>query len=435
MKKQSLIILILILVHAKPVLATDGYFSHGYGALSKGYAGAGIALWESSLLGHENPAGLVYFSTRMAGGLAFFAPVRQYTVEGAPTFGNTDYPDSRFSLDEGTVKSTTSFAGLPVYVMPAFSYNYELKEGHTAGFSLFGNGGMNTTYETKTFDHPWLNNETEPTGVDLMQVFLSLSYSYIITEGHSIGAGPVFAMQFFESYGLEAFSGMSKYNDRYISNNGMDNSLGAGGQIGYLGRFGERFSVGAAFRTRMYMSPFEQYAGLFAEDGDFDIPANWTAGFAWQFTDGLTWMADAKQIFYSSVASVGNPMNADGLRFNMAQEDKLGNDGAAGFGWSDMTVLKTAFDYQLNEMTSLRAGYSHCNQPIPGSAVMFNMLAPAVIEDHISIGASHLFGETKVNLAITHALNNTVSGPNPMDENQKIILEMYQWDVALSVVF
>jgi long-chain fatty acid transport protein len=37
---------------------------------------------------------------------------------------------------------------------------------------------------------------------------------------------------------------------------------------------------GLSGQTKMYMTKFEKYAGLFAEQGGFDIPAAITAGFA-----------------------------------------------------------------------------------------------------------------------------------------------------------
>jgi hypothetical protein len=37
----------------------------------------------------------------------------------------------------------------------------------------------------------------------------------------------------------------------------------------------------------MNFSEFDDYAGLFAEQGDFDIPENWNLGVSWQATPQL----------------------------------------------------------------------------------------------------------------------------------------------------
>ena len=44
-----------------------------------------------------------------------------------------------------------------------------------------------------------------------------------------------------------------------------------------------------------------KYSGLFADGGSFDIPANITAGLAYDLTPDLTVMADWRHIFYSGV--------------------------------------------------------------------------------------------------------------------------------------
>jgi long-chain fatty acid transport protein len=50
---------------ALPVLATDGYFPHGYGMKALGMGGASAALAQDSLGGATNPAGMVFVGSRM----------------------------------------------------------------------------------------------------------------------------------------------------------------------------------------------------------------------------------------------------------------------------------------------------------------------------------------------------------------------------------
>ena len=72
--------------------------------------------------------------------------------------------------------------------------------------------------------------------------------------------------------------------------------------------------------------------------------------------------------------------------------------------------------------------------------VLFNILAPGVIEQHVTVGASANVGaKTKLNLAIVRALSKSVTGPNPLEApgQQTITLKMDQWvfDLGLSVGF
>lgn len=67
--------------------------------------------------------------------------------------------------------------------------------------------------------------------------------------------------------------------------------------------------------------------------------------------------------------------------------------------------------YQAHPKLTLRAGYSHNDQPIPDSEVFLNILAPGVIQDHLSVGATwNLDQHQEISIAYTHALEDEVKG-------------------------
>ena len=178
----------------------------------------------------------------------------------------------------------------------------------------------------------------------------------------------------------------------------------------------------------MKKSELDKYKGLFAEKGDFDIPSNWTVGLAYKPTPELAFALDVQQIYYSEVDSISNP-----LLPNLMQA-QLGSDRGAGFGWDDMTVVKFGAQWQSSKDWIWRAGYSFGNQPIGSSEVLFNILAPGVIEQHASIGVTRNIGtNSAINFALVHALAKDVTGPNPLEApgQQTIKLEMNQWEVSL----
>jgi long-chain fatty acid transport protein len=69
---------------ASPALATNGYFSHGYGVKSQGLGGVGIALPQDSLAAATNPAGLGLVGDRVDVGLTWFRPDREAKISGTP---------------------------------------------------------------------------------------------------------------------------------------------------------------------------------------------------------------------------------------------------------------------------------------------------------------------------------------------------------------
>jgi long-chain fatty acid transport protein len=107
----------------------------------------------------------------------------------------------------------------------------------------------------------------------------------------------------------------------------------------------------------------------------------------------------------------------------------LGGSDGAGFGWEDIGVFKIGYQWTAANF-DWRVGYSHSDQPIPDSEVLFNILAPAVNQDHLAFGLTRAVGQNQeFNFAVIHALKNDVSGPNTFDpQAQTIKLEMSQWD-------
>jgi long-chain fatty acid transport protein len=116
----------------------------------------------------------------------------------------------------------------------------------------------------------------------------------------------------------------------------------------------------------------------------------------------------------------------------------LGGKNGAGFGWQDMTVYKAGFEWQSSDDWTWRAGYSYGEQPIPSSEVVFNILAPGVMEDHFTVGFTRKVASgDEFNLAVMYAPKVKVSGPNMLDYPdpsfaQTITLDMKQWELEFS---
>lgn len=435
-----------------PVMATDGYFSLAYGTRSKGMGGAGVALAGNSLFGVSNPAGNVRLGTSYGVALGFFSPDRSYTVTGAPTMPMPGMFPPPFGLAEGTVTSQNK-----LFPMPSVAANFMLDEVSSLGISLYGNGGMNTEYDTKTYYAKYLDGPvmpggmnpmagiTQPTGINLMQMFAALTYSRALSGDWSIGVAGIAGLQSFSATGLQAFAnfGMSQDPTR-LTNNDASVAGGIGGKIGVIGQLTKCLSFGATFQTPIYMGQFQKHMGLFAEKGKFNVPATWNAGLAWQPNEKFVVAFDVKQIFYSKVKSIGNVMNTMALMPYMMGETGLvpnpsyvglGNDEGSGFGWKDMLIFKIGAEYKVAANSDVRLGFSHGNNPVPESEVMFNILAPGIVENHITAGFTQHFGTKALDFAFVYALNKKMSGPNPMDPAQTIELQMSQMEFEIGFRF
>jgi long-chain fatty acid transport protein len=145
---------------------------------------------------------------------------------------------------------------------------------------------------------------------------------------------------------------------------------------------------------------------LFAQRGGFDIPENYGIGIAVKAMPQLTVAADVKQINYSKIKAIANTVDCF-----WAGACQLGADNGPGFGWRDMTVYKLGVSYALSKDLMLRGGYSKSKQPIPASQTFFNILAPGVIEDHLTLGGTLTMpGGGEVTVAYMHGFEKKVNG-------------------------
>lgn len=401
--------------------ATNGFFAHGYGTKSKALAGAGVALAEDAMITATNPAGMARVGNRMDIGAALFAPYRSYQASGTG-FVNTD----------GSEVSS----GRNLFLVPHFAYNRQLDDIRTLGVAVYGNGGMNTKYSAADTPGGAGTFGAGTTGVDLMQLFITPTYARQLNDRVSVGASVILAAQMFKSYGISGFNGMSAAGDTG-SESGVDTAFGLGARVGILADLTERLTLGASYQSRIYMSEFDKYAGLFAEQGDVDIPSNFTVGAAFKVTPNATLAFDVQHIRYSEVAGIGNKMQpALALctdNFTFASPDSaycLGADAGPGFGWEDQTVYKLGLQWQYRADLTLRAGISLTDIPFKESEALFNVLSPATIEKHVTAGfTKRLDKHSEFSMAAMYAPEGSISGA-PL--GQPVTIRMHQLEMEAS---
>jgi len=410
--------------------ATDGYFSHGYGMKAKGRAGVSIAMTDDAFGGANNPATMVWAGRRLDAGLDWFSPQRSAERTGSGPAGIDGKADS----------DSTNF------LVPEFAYNHVLSPTLSVGVTVYGNGGMNTDYPSGQIPGASacaLFNPGQPSynmlcgtgslGVDLSQLVIAPTVAWKFNPNHSVGISPLIGYQRFSADGLQAFAGFSQ-DPANFTNRGHDTAWGFGVRIGYYGQLTNMISVGAAYSTKIYMQEFDKYRGLFAGNGDFDMPENFGAGIAIRPIPGLVIGADYKRINYSGIDAVGNPSNNPGL---------FGQSGGPGFGWKSVNVFKIGADYQVNSALTLRAGYSHTDNPVQARDVTINILAPGVIENHLTLGGTYAWGgHHEITAAYMHAFSNSVTAPSmfigfgaPAATTEKIEMHQNSFGVAYSYKF
>lgn len=137
---------------------------------------------------------------------------------------------------------------------------------------------------------------------------------------------------------------------------------------------------------------------------DFQWPATYGLGLAYQPSDKWMVVADVKQIKWSdvmkdfkmsfSVQSVDNP-NAAPLVGTELEATMFQN-------WDDQTVVQLGGAYRFTEKFTARAGMNRSKNPIPASNLHY--LFPAIIEDHYTFGAGYQISKiSSVDFSLTFA--------------------------------
>ena len=426
------VLLITVLGCTSTAMATTGYFGLGYGARAMGLAGAVVSNPQDSATIAVNPAGMTAVGERVDVGLRFFNPNRKAEL-------STMVPAGAFGPGtEAITYNVDDESRRDLFLIPNFGFNIQLRDNLWFGFNNYGNGGMNSTYDRNLYNEagsalasatgrapdgmggtmaPFSPPEglafpladTGTLGVDLAQAIFAPTLALKFNKQHSFGASLLIGVQRFSARGLGNFqcftqtaystpAGAQSCIDSGgaftvspsdgLTNNGSDWSYGAGVRVGWLGEVHPKVTLGASVASKIYMSEFDDYDELFAEDGDFDIPANFTLGATFQATPQLKVSLDYQSILYEGVNSISNigpvvgPDIAPGSGL-------LGTDNGLGFGWEDINIYRLAAEYEHNDQWTFRAGFALNDQPIPDDQLLFNFLAPAVIERHATFGFTY----------------------------------------------
>lgn len=438
--------------------ATNGAWLIGFGAKSRAMGGTGVANNTGGMAAAFNPATMIDSGTRFDIGAELFVPPRAIYHEST-TLGFTD---ERSNHD--------------IFLIPSMGGTWAWKDDITLGFAFIG-AGLQTEFNQTANSHSCLTansitpDSCPPTvfkslpdgtaateaGVHLMQMQFVPSIAYKINKTHTFGASIVLAAQYFRAEGLEDFADLqftSSGSADGLTGVGWSHSFGAGYRLGWLGKFmDEKLNIGVNYSSRVWMNEFARYQNLFAEKGDFDIPENFTVGLAYNFTPKWTVAFDIQRIYWSDVASIGNPgpnaadpndlyplcpFPAD------TTECKLGGSLGLGFGWHDQTVYKLGADWAFNETWNIRAGWNYGKSPIQEDQILFNLLAPATPEHHLTLGAGYKIAEDwDLDMNFVYAFTNTIKGPTPFGvggavvtgSNASISMKQFTLGATLGIKF
>ncbi|MDT0635485.1 OmpP1/FadL family transporter [Spectribacter hydrogenooxidans] len=397
----------IVLGVAMPARAGGGYFILGYGPYANQSAGTATAVGMDAFAAASNPAKLSAVEDRVDLGLILFMPYRRVERTGS-----------------GTPYDFASTSDNDLFLLPEAGIAKRINDRWSWGVALYGNGGLNTEYHGNTGIPDTNANPgrcgSQPgnfflgcgkVGFDLAQVNLAPTLSWQATPKHSFGATLLLTYQRFEAYGLEAFESVSQ-NPQALTGNGHDEALGAGIRIGWYGEITPWLDAGAAWSSRVYMQDFDDYEGLLADGGNFDLPENYNVGVAIKPDSRWTIGLDIQRIRYSDIPALDNGVLNS---LNDPQGSPLGSGNGSAFNWASNTIYKAAVAFDATDTLTLRGGYAYGDQTQRDdgpNSVSLNMFTPNAIHQ-VSLGLSwRLRANNELNFAYSRYTEVEYDGPS-----------------------
>ena len=133
-----------------------------------------------------------------------------------------------------------------------------------------------------------------------------------------------------------------------------------------------------------------------------DAPQSFAFGISFKPTESLLLEGDVKWYNFSEVMDM------------VELKTPVGSVMPLAFGWDDQIVYALGVDFKVNPGLCLKAGYNYGATPIGEDDVDSNLGSIAVVEHHLSIGATKVWNENvSTTLSYTRGLHNEIKSSSP----------------------
>jgi len=362
--------------------ATNGYQLIGVGAYQKSLAGAVTAAPGSAMTAISNPAGLARIEDRADFSMEAFMPKRY-----------TDFS----KLGGEKVDSDAE-----LYGVPALGWKGPVGESGKMWFGggMYGTSGLGVDYPYSTMVDMGGGMTADFEGYSAIQFWqMAPALAWNVNEKLDLGVSlnidyqaVSFKQRFVDNAGgviLQNFLGAPvPVNEFNFDLSRSAAAFGFGFTIGALYDVNERLTLGASYKSKQSFSDLEY--NLAAGDITFDdvgnpgtagqytlgldFPQQLAVGLAYDVSDKVTVSADVKWINWEDTMDDLAVEGPNGFRFSMDP------------GWEDQIVYAVGVQFAVNEKVNLRTGYNYSKAPLEDEDVISNLILPAVVEQHFTVG-------------------------------------------------
>lgn len=361
----------------------QGIVLPGVGPINRSMGGAAAAApIDAAGAIHWNPASITKLQSEMLFGAEFLHTQTEVSSSlPANSFGPGVPPIPLSGSD-------SSRSGLPV--LPTIGLVHNPEGSRVAlGLGVFTIGGFGVNYPASQ-SNPILTAQA-PNGfgigngssrLSLIQIAPTVAYKF--TDRLSLGFAPTITIgdlsltpALFAAPDDANGDSFATYPDAV---NGRPR-YGLGIQVGLFWESGDRWSLGAALKTKQWFEEFEFLSAdevggpnRFSTNPEYPLILNVGAAYA---VDSRTLLAaDVRYIDYTNANFFGNA----------AAFDSQGR--VTGLGWDSTLGIAVGCQRTVNQNLSVRVGYNYGENPIADENTAFNVLSPAIWNHAVSTGCT-----------------------------------------------
>ncbi|WP_440221823.1 hypothetical protein ACQQ2N_12055 [Dokdonella sp. MW10] len=231
---------------------------------------------------------------------------------------------------------------------------------------------------------PAVDPDAELPRIGLQRYIVAPSYVHPLGPSGSVGVTAVLAYQRFASLGLGSLPLQQVLP--YWNGVGSETSYGAGIRLDVDNTLSERLSWSASYQSQVDMDAFKNYRGVYAEPGQFDIPASASFGLSYALTRMLSFDVGVQRVMYSGV----KPFTSSALPTRFLA--LLGTGASPEFAWKDLDVYSAGWTFRHAPFGELELRYTTRQQPVPTARVLERALGSDPSDHAIALGYARAIG-------------------------------------------
>jgi hypothetical protein len=224
----------------------------------------------------------------------------------------------------------------------------------------------------------WQREATSRLGSQLQENMFAPAVSALVGDSR-VTVEAVFVQQHYASHALGLGRSSTDRQGHGLMPNVAD-ATGTGVALSYETPLSEGISAYASVRSEVNMDPLQQYRGIYADPGQFDIPGGIGVGLTRRLGESAWVQLGVERVLYSDVdtfTSRALPARFLGL---------LGDSTSPSFEWQDLTVYSAAVGAETPSSWWWELRYSTQQQPEPTSQLLSRALEEQYSDSNFAFG-------------------------------------------------